>query len=103
MGVMMKRLGLILIYPIILVGLVYTALRYIGCVAVNPDKGWHVALMVDETCNVDANGKVNETISARAAKARNAGTAWGCVLCKILDWIQANHCTDALNDDKKTG
>ncbi|MDE2472859.1 MAG: hypothetical protein KGL35_30110, partial [Bradyrhizobium sp.] len=60
-----------------------------------------VAYMVDETCNVDANGTVNWTISARAARARNSGSAWGCILCRILGWIQPGHCTKALADQVK--
>lgn len=97
----MKRIGLALILPIILLGLVFTALRYVTCIFTNPEKGWHVALMVDETCNVDANGRVNWTISARAAKAWYAGHWWGCVLCKLLDAMQSEHCAKALEDQQK--
>lgn len=92
----MKRLALIVLYPLLLIGLFYTALRYLMCVIGNPAKAWNVAKMIDETCNVDANGRVNQTISARAAIAKNAGRRWGCILCRLLDWIQTNHCTDAL-------
>lgn len=54
--------------------------------------------MIDETCNTDANGRVNETISKRAALAQQRGTRWGCVLCKLLDAVQTNHCENALDD-----
>jgi hypothetical protein len=94
-----RRLGLLLLYPLLLIGLAWTSLRYLGCVARNPDKAFRIALMIDETCNVDANGRVNETISARAAKARNAGRRWGCVLCRVLGWVQPRHCDRALAND----
>lgn len=93
----MNRLVLVLLYPLLLAGLVFTALRYLTCVVGNPAKAIHVAKMIDETCNVDANGRVNQTISARAARARNAGCSWGCWLCALLDKIQPNHCTNALH------
>jgi len=41
-------------------------------------------------------GASNETISERAAKARNAGRTWGCVLCRFLNWINPGHCDNAL-------
>lgn len=94
---MKRRLALLALYPLLLFGLLYTAVRYLTCVIGNPDKAWNIALMIDETGNVDANGRVNQTISARAALARNANRPWGCVLCKLLDWVDTNHCTKALN------
>ena len=96
---MKARLALLALYPLLVIGLVYTAVRFLTCVIGNPSKAWHIALMIDETCNVDANGRVNETISARAAKANNAGRKWGCVLCKLLNAIQTNHCQIALSND----
>lgn len=92
----MKRPGLLALYPLLVVGLVYTALRYLAAIIGNPDKALHIALMIDETANVDANGRVNETISARAANARNAHKHWGRILCRILGWIQPGHCDKAL-------
>ena len=41
-------------------------------------------------------GASNETISERAAKARNAKREWGCVLCSLLDKINPGHCDRAL-------
>jgi hypothetical protein len=37
-----------------------------------------------------------ETLSKRAAKARDKGKRWGCIVCRWLDRVKANHCTDAL-------
>jgi hypothetical protein len=56
----------------------------------------NLLLLVDESGNTLTGGSPNETISERAAKARNAGRKWGCVLCRFLDWCQANHCDNAL-------
>jgi hypothetical protein len=54
------------------------------------------AILIDEAFNTLAGGSPNETISERAAKARNAGRTWGCVLCRVLNWINPGHCDTAL-------
>lgn len=56
----------------------------------------NLILWLDEGGNVLTGGAENETISERAAKARNAGKRWGCVLCKWLDDVQPGHCDHAL-------
>lgn len=53
-------------------------------------------ILLDEAGNTLFGGSPNETISERAAKARNAGRRWGCVLCKFLGWISKGHCDNAL-------
>lgn len=52
---------------------------------------------LDEFGNAVTGGDPGETISSRAAKARNNGRAWGCVLCKFLNVFQKDHCTEALS------
>ncbi|KGC50985.1 hypothetical protein X986_3971 [Burkholderia pseudomallei] len=54
------------------------------------------AVLLDEAVNTIFGGSPNETISERAAKARNAGRRWGCMLCRFLDTISKGHCDDAL-------
>lgn len=56
----------------------------------------NLLLLLDETGNVLTGGSPNETISERAAKARNAGRTWGCVLCRFLNVFQKGHCDNAL-------
>lgn len=54
------------------------------------------AVLIDEGINTIFGGSPNETVSERAAKARNAGRKWGCVLCRVLNWINQGHCDKAL-------
>lgn len=54
------------------------------------------ALLLDQAVNTVFGGSPNETISERAAKARNAGREWGCVLCRFLNRINPGHCDNAL-------
>jgi hypothetical protein len=53
-------------------------------------------ILLDQAGNTLTGGSPNETISERAAKARNAGRKWGCLLCKLLGWINPGHCDAAL-------
>lgn len=56
----------------------------------------NLLILVDQAGNTLTGGSPNETISERAAKARNEGKEWGCVLCKFLGWINPGHCDNAL-------
>lgn len=56
----------------------------------------NLLILLDEAGNTFTGGSPNETISERAAKARAAGHAWGCVLCKFLGRINPGHCDNAL-------
>lgn len=94
----MKYVWLLLLYPLLVLGLAYVALRYLFAVAMAPAKALRIAYMIDEAANVALNGHVNTTISARAARARWRGQRWGCVLCKALDAILPGHCARALDD-----
>jgi hypothetical protein len=37
-----------------------------------------------------------QTLSRRAGLARNKGQRWGCVLCRVLDWVAPKHCDKAV-------
>jgi hypothetical protein len=54
----------------------------------------------DQFCNTLIGGKPDETISARAGRAAQAGKLWGKVLCGGLNLIQKNHCTKAEAGDE---
>lgn len=53
-------------------------------------------ILLDQAGNTLAGGSPNETISERAAKARSEGKEWGCMLCRLLGWINPGHCDGAL-------
>lgn len=54
-----------------------------------------IAISLDLLGNAIAGGALRQTISKRAALARDKGQAWGCVICRVLDWIDPGHCDDA--------
>ena len=95
----MKRIALLALFPLLFIGLIFVAFRYLCSIVTNTDKALNIADMIDQSANVGANGRLDETISARAAKAQIAGRKWGCILCKILNAIQTDHCKKALAHD----
>lgn len=76
------------------------ALRMIGACLSNPDKAWTIHKAFDLTGNVLVNGKFNEYISTRAYRAMLESATWGCVLCKVLDVFQKDHCKKSANPEK---
>lgn len=61
-----------------------------------------VLVAFDQLVQAAANkGIPGETISARAGKAAARGRPWGCVLCRLLDWIEPGHCQGAIQHDRE--
>jgi hypothetical protein len=52
----------------------------------------NMLIALDQLLNALAGGYPDETISLHAARARDKGSKTGCVLCKMLDWFDKNHC-----------
>lgn len=93
---MKRRLIVLSLFPLVGLAAAYAMLRYLLCVVRAPEKALRIAVQVDEAANVALNGRDNETVSLRAAKARVAGRRWGCVLCRLLDAVAPHHCEDQL-------
>lgn len=55
-----------------------------------------IAIGFDQLVNAATGGNEDETISSRAARERNEGKRWACILCKFLDKLDKNHCTNSL-------
>lgn len=91
----MARLILVLIAPLMLVGNIYAWIRYAWCCVFNTKKAWRIAIGYDQLANVATNGHEDETISSRAARAKDNGKKWGCILCRLLDFVDENHCDES--------
>lgn len=57
-------------------------------------------LALDHLLNALLAGYPDETVSFRSATARDGGKRWGCILCKVLDAIDKDHCDKALRGKK---
>jgi hypothetical protein len=80
------------IIPLFALATAIALFRYVWAVFTAPNRALTIALAFDRLGNSAANGLDTETFSSRADKARENGRWWGCILCKFLDSIDADHC-----------
>ena len=58
---------------------------------------WNLLIWLDQGLNVIfLAGCPDETVSSRASKAARKGKRWGCVLCRLLDVFDTNHCEKSI-------
>lgn len=64
--------------------------------------GWRVLLSIDQFFNTLTGGDEDETISSRIGKkVENKADCWIChILCKMLHWVDPNHCQDSIERDE---
>ena len=53
---------------------------------------WNFLISLDQFFNTLLGGDPDETISSRAARAREHGSKVGRIACSILDWLDPDHC-----------
>lgn len=58
---------------------------------------WNILISLDQFGNAVTGGDPDETISSRAAKAMQKGRVWGCILCRLLDLFERDHCAKSLD------
>ena len=61
---------------------------------------WNLLVSLDQFINTALGGHPDETISSRAAKSRKRGKRWACILCRILDRLDPNHCEKNIEADE---
>lgn len=92
----MTRIWLVLILLIAQLAAIFAPFKTLWSIAIGDyTRVLEVLKGYDRLGNAVTNGSSEETISSRANRARSEGRKWGCVLCKILDDIEANHCANA--------
>jgi hypothetical protein len=64
------------------------------------ERAWRIAIGYDRMGNAAAGGDPRETISARAYRAMQSGRRWGCVLCRLLELFQKDHCAKAYEAER---
>jgi hypothetical protein len=87
---------MLLLFPLVLFAIAIGVLSYLAHIIDNPAKSLNIAVQADEMGNVALNGRLNQSLSYRAALAMVAKKRWGCWLCACLDAVVPNHCKDQL-------
>ena len=65
-------------------------------VAPNGTRAWNIAQALDRLGNATTGGDGKETISARAGRIQLEGRTWACVLCRVLNFLQKDHCKNSI-------
>lgn len=61
----------------------------------------NILISLDQLANVlFFFGDPDETISSRAGKAARKGALWGCLLCRLLDKLEKDHCNSSIEPDR---
>lgn len=61
---------------------------------------FNILIALDQLLNAIFGGDPDETMSSRLGKDRDRGRIVGCVLCKILDIFDPDHCTKSIERDR---
>ncbi len=59
-----------------------------------------VIVAFNQLLNAITGGDEDETMSSRLGKDARRGKPVGCILCKVLGWIDEDHCEKAIERDE---
>lgn len=86
------RLKLFLVAILIQILHVPVALLLAWYVLVGSPRARKMALAYDQLGNATIGGSDQETISSRAYRGMREGKRGWCLLCRLLDYLQKDHC-----------
>jgi len=87
----MKRIILIGILILCQIAHIIASIWMLCAIIVGSDRAWKLAVSYDQLFNATTGGSEDETVSSRAGKLVKE-KKWACVLCKLLDKLDKNHC-----------
>ena len=97
----MKRVALILIFPVLVLSAVQGLLWYATAIVCGPGRAWKIAVGFDQLANATWGNDEDETVSSMAAKAaRKRRVWWAVALCWLLNKIDPGHCNRAIERDR---
>lgn len=89
---MKQRLALLAIWFICLVVSLISSLWMLASIVAGSPRAWQLALGYDRLGNIATGGSGKETVSSRANRGRSEGAKGWCILCRLLDYIDNDHC-----------
>jgi hypothetical protein len=90
-----KRLALTALFPLLLLAVVWLAVKYVWATVFSPNSAWTLAVSADQLANAAFNGNPDETISSRAYRHSQDNAdreCWAVWLCRLLNLVEENHC-----------
>lgn len=88
----MVRLTLLAIWLLCQFAHIVASLWMLVAIISNSPRAWRIAIAYDRVGNAATGGKDTETISSRANRGRAEGQRNWCLLCRLLDRLDPDHC-----------
>lgn len=92
----MSRAAMVAIWLLCQVAHVVASVWMLIAALYGSNRAWKLAVGYDQLANVAFGGDPDETISSRAGKAMKRGSRWACVLCRLLDRFDPDHCNRSI-------
>lgn len=97
---MMRRLLTLLLWlPAALAALLALLMAAVQALA-GSGRALRVIVAADQMLNAALGGSEDETISSRAGKGAAAGVWRYCLLCRLLDVLDRDHCARSVEEDE---
>ena len=93
------RLSLLGLWGLCQIAAVIASIWMLVAALAGSRRAWTLAV-VHQLANAAFGGHENETLSSRAGKAAREGKRWACVLCRLLDRLDPNHCEKSIEPDR---
>lgn len=88
----MERAKLLFVWLICCIASLVAMFQMLCSILYDKEKAWEIAVATDRQANASFNGDSRETISSRAYRAMKKGNIPACVLCRVLDILDKEHC-----------
>lgn len=83
---------LLLLFVLVQISHLVASVWALCCIAVGSDRAWRIIVAEDRKLNAATGGSDRETISSRAWRGSVEGRRGWCLLCRLLDIVQKDHC-----------
>jgi hypothetical protein len=91
----MSRGALVGLWLLCQVAHAWSSLWMLGAIVTGSERARQIALSYDRVANVATGGRWDQTISRRAARGARLGVRRWCLLCRLLDRVDPQHCQNA--------
>lgn len=89
---MPNRFQMVLIYPVCVLAGIVMALWLPIAIFFGSDRAPRIMLAADRLANTVFGGSDRETISSRSYRGQREGVRGWCLLCRLLDYVEKDHC-----------
>jgi len=99
-AIILHRLSLLGLWGLCQIAAVIASVWMFIAALAGSRRAWTLAVAHDQLANAAFGGHEDETLSSRAGKAARQGKRWACVLCRLLDRLDPNHCEKSIEPDE---